>query len=186
MTDQSHCRMIRSLQQRLETLETMLSRDQCSELRPCRNGGTCVNTYSGYFCTCPGEIRSGSSHHLMITILQTPGLESHVRRMLTSAPGSTVFLTWDVRTEPPASTSLAPTPAPVLLDTMVSTAETGATAAPVARVRSCVVMVSVSTPLAPAQPTHVSVMRAGPLLATLLHAARSLFSLIQYCLDHIF
>ena len=44
---------VRNLKTRLETIETQLGRDSCQELRPCRNGGTCVDTYSGYFCQCP-------------------------------------------------------------------------------------------------------------------------------------
>ena len=35
---------------RLRRLERQLQRDECSETQPCRNGGNCVDTYSGYFC----------------------------------------------------------------------------------------------------------------------------------------
>ena len=40
------------LKRRVDRLETQLGRDECQELAPCRNGGTCVDTYSGYFCRC--------------------------------------------------------------------------------------------------------------------------------------
>ena len=41
------------LKRRLDLLEERLGRDQCQELRPCRNGARCVSTFSGYFCQCP-------------------------------------------------------------------------------------------------------------------------------------
>ena len=46
-------RVIRSLKRRLDALEAGLGRDHCQELSPCRNGGSCVNTYSSFFCQCP-------------------------------------------------------------------------------------------------------------------------------------
>jgi cubilin len=38
------------LKRRLDNLEELLGRNQCSEQSPCRNGGTCINTYNGFFC----------------------------------------------------------------------------------------------------------------------------------------
>ena len=46
-------RLITSLKNRLQRIEAQLGRDHCQELNPCRNGGTCVNTYNSYFCQCP-------------------------------------------------------------------------------------------------------------------------------------
>ena len=46
-------RVLVSLKTRLDTLEAGLGRDHCQELSPCRNGGSCVNTFNSYFCQCP-------------------------------------------------------------------------------------------------------------------------------------
>lgn len=31
----------------------MIQTDECAGESPCRNGGTCVNTMTGFFCQCP-------------------------------------------------------------------------------------------------------------------------------------
>ena len=46
-------RVLVSLKTRLDALEAGLGRDHCQELSPCRNGGSCVNTFNSYFCQCP-------------------------------------------------------------------------------------------------------------------------------------
>ena len=46
-------RFMISLKNRLDALEAGLARDHCQELSPCRNGGSCVNTFNSYFCQCP-------------------------------------------------------------------------------------------------------------------------------------
>ena len=46
-------RVLVSLKTRLDALEAGLARDHCQELSPCRNGGSCVNTFNSFFCQCP-------------------------------------------------------------------------------------------------------------------------------------
>ena len=46
-------RKVARMNRRLIQLETQLRRNECEEQSPCRNGGRCVDTYSGYFCQCP-------------------------------------------------------------------------------------------------------------------------------------
>jgi cubilin len=40
------------MQRRLQSLIQMLSTNECETANPCRNGGTCVDTYRGFFCQC--------------------------------------------------------------------------------------------------------------------------------------
>ncbi|XP_061178089.1 cubilin-like [Saccostrea echinata] len=45
-------RKVRTLEQNVQTLQQLLTQNECSS-NPCRNGGTCVDRYNGFFCQCP-------------------------------------------------------------------------------------------------------------------------------------
>ncbi len=45
---------VRRLRYIVRRIVRQLARNECDHgANPCANGGTCVDTYSGYFCQCP-------------------------------------------------------------------------------------------------------------------------------------
>eukprot|EP00094_Tigriopus_californicus_P007480 TCALIF_07202-PA protein Name:"Similar to CUBN Cubilin (Canis familiaris)" AED:0.20 eAED:0.21 QI:0/0.76/0.57/0.97/0.85/0.88/35/0/3998 len=46
-------RDVRRIKNRLSTIITMINNNECNEANVCQNGGTCVDTFRGYFCQCP-------------------------------------------------------------------------------------------------------------------------------------
>lgn len=45
---------VKILEDKVNHLTELLSANECSS-NPCRNGGTCVDTYNGYMCNCPSN-----------------------------------------------------------------------------------------------------------------------------------
>ena len=79
------------LKARLDLLEERLGRDQCRDQRPCRNGGTCVNTYSGFFCQCPPSWEGETCEEDVDECAQfstTPDLGCHQGATCHNTPGS--------------------------------------------------------------------------------------------------
>ncbi|GFT91867.1 cubilin homolog [Trichonephila clavipes] len=45
---------VQALQEKVNTLTQLLTENECNS-NPCRNGGTCVDTYNGFICNCPSN-----------------------------------------------------------------------------------------------------------------------------------
>lgn len=47
-------RKIRQFETQLNQLTALLTTNECTS-SPCRNGGTCIDSYNGYLCRCPPQ-----------------------------------------------------------------------------------------------------------------------------------
>ncbi|XP_052697133.1 cubilin-like isoform X2 [Crassostrea angulata] len=45
-------RRVSDLEENVQSLQQLLTQNECNS-NPCRNGGTCVDRYNGFFCQCP-------------------------------------------------------------------------------------------------------------------------------------
>jgi hypothetical protein len=51
------------LEQQVRQLRTLLTTDECAS-NPCHNGGTCIDSYNGFFCRCPSNWEVRDCYHL--------------------------------------------------------------------------------------------------------------------------
>jgi hypothetical protein len=52
------------LQRQVRDLHTLLTANECAS-NPCHNGGTCIDTYNGFFCRCPSNWEVRHCYHLL-------------------------------------------------------------------------------------------------------------------------